>query len=67
VEVRDLGWRQVQALFADEESAAAAVRAAASAAAGVAVEAAFDLPAVVELTDTFDLLWYAPEELDGLR
>jgi hypothetical protein len=67
VEVRDLAWQQVQALFADEESAAAAVGAAASAAAGVALDAAFDLPAVVALSDTFDLLWYAPEELDGLR
>jgi hypothetical protein len=65
--VRDLAWQQVRALFADEESAAAAVEAAASAAAGVGLDAAFDLPAVVALSDTFDLLWYAPEELDGLR
>jgi hypothetical protein len=67
VEVRDVTWRHVQALFADEESAGSAVEAAASAASGTALTAAFDLPAVIELSDTADLLWYAPEELDGLR
>jgi hypothetical protein len=67
VEVHDLGWPQVQALFADEESAATAVTAAATAATGATLQAAFGLPAVVVLTDRYDLLWYAPEELDGLR
>ena len=67
VEVHDLGWALVQALFADEESAAGAVAAAAAASSGAALPTAFGLPAVVELTDRHDLLWYAPEELDGLR
>ena len=67
VEVRDVRWRQVQALFADEESAGPAVVAAASASSGVPLTSAFDLPAVVQLTEGHDLLWYAPEELDGLR
>jgi len=67
VAVRRLAWAQVQALFADEEVAAPAVAAAASAAAGVGLAEAFDLAAVVELTDGHDLLWYAPEELDALR
>jgi hypothetical protein len=57
----------VQALFADEESAAAAVAAATTAASGADPATTFDLPAVVELTDRYDMLWYAPEELDGLR
>jgi len=63
----ELTWDQVRAVFADEEMAAAAVATAAAAARGVPLEAAFDLPAVVELTDTHDLLWYAPEELELLR
>jgi hypothetical protein len=67
VEVRGLEWRQVRSLFADEESAGGSVRAAAAAAAGTALVMAFDVPAVIELSDTTDLLWYAPEELDGLR
>lgn len=67
VEVADLAWEQVRSLFADEEVAAPLVRAAAAAATGVALPAAFDLAAVSELRDRHDLLWYAPEELDGLR
>jgi hypothetical protein len=67
VEVRDVGWPQVQALFADEEPAAAAVVPAAAAASGVPLHEAFDLPAVIELTDGYDLLWFAPDELDALR
>ena len=67
VEVRDVRWPQVQALFADEESAGPAVAAAASAASGVALADAFALPEVVRLSEGHDLLWYAPEELDGLR
>lgn len=67
VEVRDLAWGQVRSLFADEEVAASLVSTASAAATGVALPAAFDLPAVTELRDSHDLLWYAPEELDGLR
>jgi len=67
VEVRELRWGQVQALFSDEESAGPAVARAAAAAAGVPLAAALELPAVTELSEGYDLLWYAPEELDGLR
>lgn len=66
VTVDRLRWSQVQALFADEESAAAAVTAAAAGAGGVRVADALALPAVAALTDRYDLLWFAPEELDGL-
>jgi uncharacterized protein DUF6912 len=67
VEVADLSWAQVRSLFADEEVAAPLVTAAADAARGVTLPVAFDLTAVTELRDSHDLLWYAPEELDGLR
>lgn len=69
--VAGLGWGQVSALFADEDVAgdtvrAAAVEAAAAAAAGVEPAEALSGPAVATLSDTYDLLWYAPEELDAL-
>lgn len=67
VEVRDLGWQQVQALFSDEDEAGEAVRAAASAAAGVPLGAALDLAPVAALVEGHDLLWFAPVELDALR
>ena len=66
VEVTGLTWAQVRSLFADEEVAGPAVRAAAGAASGVALEQAYDLPAVAALADAHDLLWFAPEELDAL-
>lgn len=71
VRLDQLTWRQVSALFADEDTAADAVRAAAaeiSPAEGAAAPsaAAWSGPAVTALVDTYDLLWYAPEELDVL-
>lgn len=71
VRVDELGWRQVSALFADEDAAADAVQAAAveiTTAAGATETPAGALsgPAVTALVDTYDLLWYAPEELDAL-
>ena len=66
VQVVGLAWPQVQSLFADEEAAGPAVVAAARAATGVPLGQAYDLPAVVALTDTQDLLWFAPAELDAL-
>jgi hypothetical protein len=66
VQVDRLTWPQVQSLFADEEAAGPAVVAAARAATGVPLGQAYDLPAVVALTDTHDLLWFAPAELDAL-
>lgn len=66
VQVAGLTWPQVRSLFADEEVAAPAVLAAARAVDGVAPAQAYDLPAVVELNDNHDLLWFSPEELDAL-
>lgn len=61
-----LQWPAVQALFADEPAAAAAVREARGAATGVTFEQALDLPAVETLDAEHDLLWFAPDELDHL-
>lgn len=66
VEVSDLTWAQVRSLFADEEVAGPVVTAAARAAAGVDLAEAYGLDAVVALTDGYDLLWFAPDELDAL-
>lgn len=66
VRVAGLRWQQVQALFADEREAAASVRTAAAAAAGVPLDGLLGLPAVAELGDRHDLLWYAVDELDDL-
>lgn len=66
VQVRALTWSSVRALFSDEPSAAAAVARARTAAAGHTLVEALALPAVQALTDEFDLLWFAPEELDQL-
>ncbi len=66
VDVAGLGWAQVRSLFADEEAAADAVAAGAAAICGVALTEAFDVWAVVALSDGFDLLWFDPSELDSL-
>ena len=66
VAVADLVRAQVQSLFADEEAAGPAVRAAARDAAGLEPRQAYDLPAVLALTDSYDLLWFGPAELDDL-
>ncbi|WP_375426737.1 DUF6912 family protein [uncultured Friedmanniella sp.] len=66
VRVEAVRWDQVRALFADGPEAAPAVAAAAEAAAGVALDRVLELPAVVELGETIDLLWYATGELDDL-
>jgi hypothetical protein len=66
--VRELHWSQVRALFADEAEAADAVLRARSALAesreGFTLAAALDVAAVGKLIDDYDLLWFAPEELD---
>ena len=59
-------WTEVRSLFADEGSAAGAVAAARTAVAGLDLAAALTVPAVQELQDAYDLLWFAPEELDAL-
>lgn len=66
VRVAQLEWAEVRSLFADESAAAAAVLAARSAVRGLDLAAALADPAVEQLQESYDLLWYAPEELDAL-
>ena len=66
VEVHGLAWAQVRALFADEPGAADAVMFASSAVAGQSLAAALVAPEVAMVLDGYDLLWYAPEELNQL-
>jgi hypothetical protein len=66
VEVHGLTWAQVRALFADEPEAREAVALAGKVVAGQSLVGALMAPAVVAVLDGFDLLWFAPEELDQL-
>jgi hypothetical protein len=66
VTVTHLEWADVRSLFADEASAAAAVLSARSAVRGLDLSAALADPTVEELQESYDLLWYAPDELDAL-
>ena len=66
VHVDGLVWSQVSALFADEGAAVDAVRAAATEVAAAPPDDALSGRAVAALSDTYDLLWYAPDELDAL-
>ena len=66
VTVGHLEWAEVRSLFADEAAAAAAVLSARSAVRGLDLPAALADPTVGELQESYDLLWYAPEELDTL-
>ena len=66
VEVDELAWAQVRALFADEHGALEAVKLAGKAVAGQSVAVALAAPELQALLDTYDLLWFAPEELDQL-
>jgi len=67
VEVADLAWRQVWALYYDEPEAADAVRAAAdSVRPDDTVAEALGRPEVGRLLDEHDLLWFDPTELDRL-
>ena len=63
VTVAHLEWAEVRSLFADEAAAAAAVLSARSAVRGLDLAAALADPTVEELQESYDLLWYAPEEL----
>jgi hypothetical protein len=67
VEVRGLGWTQIQALFADEPAALEAASLASKAVAGQTLAAALAEPEVAQIIDDYDLLWFAPEELDQLQ
>lgn len=66
VQVLDVRWTDVRALFSDEQAAGPQVALARAAAAGRSVSQALTLPAVEAVTDDHDLLWFAPEELDRL-
>lgn len=67
VAVSGLRWAQVAAVFADEPGAAADLETARSQAGGRGLADLAEDEAVVELVDRWDLLWYAPEELDASR
>jgi hypothetical protein len=67
VEVRGLGWTQVRALFADEPAALEAAGLASKVVAGPSLAAALAASEVELVLDEFDLLWFAPEELDQLE
>lgn len=61
-----LAWTDVRSLFADEAGAGSAVLAARTAVRGLELAAALAEPTVEELQESYDLLWYAPDELDAL-
>lgn len=65
VVVADLPYASVQSLFADE-AGAAGLADAANAAAGRPLAEAWELPEVVTLLSTADLLWHGPAEWDSL-
>ncbi|GAA3556904.1 hypothetical protein GCM10022197_10100 [Microlunatus spumicola] len=65
VVVRGLRWSAVTAVFADEPGAAEDLDAARAVAGGRALGDVADDEDVVGLVDRWDLLWYAPEELDA--
>ena len=67
VEVRDLAWTQVRALFAEEPAAIEAASLTGEVVAGQSLTAALAEPEVGEMLDRYDLLWFAPEELDQLQ
>ncbi|HET8915349.1 MAG TPA: hypothetical protein VFM91_06570 [Propionibacteriaceae bacterium] len=67
VEVRGLAWDQVRSLFGDESAAFEATRRASEVAAGESLTAALAAPEVGAVLDEYDLLWFAPEELDQLQ
>jgi hypothetical protein len=67
VELRGLTWPQVRALFADEPAATEAARLASEAVTGRSMAGALAAPEAGLLLDEYDLLWFAPEELDQLQ
>jgi hypothetical protein len=66
VEVDGLAWAQVRAFFADEPDALEAVTLAGKAVVGQNLAAALTAPAIAAVLDGYDLLWFAPDELDQL-
>jgi hypothetical protein len=67
VELRGLTWTDVRALFADEPDAMEAARLANEAAAGQTLAHGLAAREVGQVLDGYDLLWFAPEELDQLQ
>ena len=67
VHLRGLTWHQVRALFAEEPAAMEAVRLAGEVVAGQNLAAALATPEVGAVLDEYDLLWFAPDELDQLK
>jgi Family of unknown function (DUF6912) len=67
VHLRGLTWHQVRALFSDEPAAMEAVRLAGEVVAGQNLAAALATPEVGAVLDEYDLLWFAPDELDQLE
>jgi hypothetical protein len=63
VVVDGLRWNQVQSLFADEPDAAGAVAQARAAASDLTLAGAQERSEVEALLDSYDLLWFAPDEL----
>jgi hypothetical protein len=66
VSVTGLRWTQVQALFADEPTAEPSVARARAESTGLGLVEALGTDAVAALQSEFDLLWFAPDELDRL-
>ena len=66
ITVADLRWTQVQALFADEPPARVAVAKARTDSARLGLAEAVASAAVTALQSEFDLLWFAPEEMDQI-
>jgi hypothetical protein len=66
VAVSGLRWVQVLSLFAHDPAGTRLVRRAQEAVRGLDLAAALTRQEVAELLDGYDLLWYGPEELDGL-
>ncbi|MGI3782279.1 MAG: DUF6912 family protein [Janthinobacterium lividum] len=65
VQLHGLTWAQVSAVFADEPGAAPDLEAARELVAGRSLGEVADDEGVVGLVDRWDLLWYAPAELDA--
>ena len=66
VTVAGLRWAQLQALFADEPAAESSVARARAELAELDLAEALAIEAVAALQSGFDLLWFAPDELDQL-
>jgi hypothetical protein len=64
--VPSVSWQDVSAIFADAPEAAAAASATVQAVAGLDLDAAWDTDEAHALMTEHDLLWYGPDEVDGV-